>query len=139
MPLTIGDPANLEEAVVVGSVHKESPHIYGGSYFSSRGPTADGRQKPDVVAPGERILSCRNKPVGRKQSVEELYVELSGTSMAAPHVSGQLAAFLSIHGEFIGYPDKVKDQLLESCTDLKRERAQQGAGLPNPVKMLVSS
>lgn len=139
MPLTIGDPANLEEAVVVGSVHKESPHIYGGSYFSSRGPTADGRQKPDVVAPGERILSCRNKPVGSKQTVDELYVEMSGTSMAAPHVSGHLAAFLSIHGEFIGYPDKVKDKLLESCTDLKRERAQQGAGLPNLVKMLVSN
>jgi subtilisin family serine protease len=139
MPLTIGDPANLEEAIVVGSVHKESPHLYGGSYFSSRGPTADGRQKPDVVAPGERILSCRHKPVGKKQAVEELYVEMSGTSMAAPHVSGQLAAFLSIHGEFIGYPDKVKDMLLASCTDLGRERAQQGAGLPNLVKMLVAS
>ena len=139
MPLTIGDPANLEEAIVVGSVHKESPHIYGGSYFSSRGATADGRQKPDVVAPGERILSCRNKPVGRRQTVEELYVEMSGTSMAAPHVSGQLAAFLSIHSEFIGYPDKVKEKLLESCTDLKRERTQQGAGLPNMVKMLVGS
>lgn len=139
MPLTIGDPANLEEAIVVGSVHKESPHIYGGSYFSSRGPTADGRQKPDVVAPGERILSCRNKPLGHKQTVEELYVEMSGTSMAAPHVSGQLAAFLSIHSEFIGYPDKVKEKLLESCTDLKRERTQQGAGLPNMVKMLVGS
>lgn len=139
LPLTIGDPANLEEAIVVGSVHKENPHIYGGSYFSSRGPTADGRQKPDVVAPGERILSCRNKPVGRKQTVEELYVEMSGTSMAAPHVSGQLAAFLSIHSEFIGYPDKVKEKLFESCTDLKRERTQQGAGLPNLVKMLVGS
>ena len=139
MPLSIGDPANLEEAIVAGSVHKESPHIYGGSYFSSRGPTADGRQKPDVVAPGERILSCRNKPLGHKQTVEELYVEMSGTSMAAPHVSGQLAAFLSIHSEFIGYPDKVKEKLLESCTDLKRERTQQGAGLPNMVKMLVGS
>ena len=53
--------------------------------------------------------------------------------MAAPHVSGQLAAFLSIHSEFIGYPHKVKEKLLESCTDLKRERTQQGAGLPNMV------
>jgi len=56
MDLSIGDPANLEEAIAVGSVHKESPHTFGISYFSSRGPTADGRQKPDVVAPGERIL-----------------------------------------------------------------------------------
>lgn len=137
LPLTIGDPANLEDGITVGSVHKESPHIYGGSYFSSRGPTADGRLKPDVVAPGERILSCRHAPVGRKTSVQELYVEMSGTSMAAPHISGLLAAFLSIHREFIGYPDKVKTQLLASCTDLGRDRYQQGAGMPNLVRMLV--
>ena len=34
------------------------PHLYGVSYFSSKGPTGDGRAKPDLVAPGERILSC---------------------------------------------------------------------------------
>ena len=58
MDLSIGDPANLDEAIAVGSVNKTNPHTYGISYFSSRGPTADGRQKPDLVAPGERILSC---------------------------------------------------------------------------------
>ncbi len=61
MDLSIGDPANLEEAIAVGSIHKQNPHTYGVSYFSSRGPTADGRQKPDLVAPGERILSCRHR------------------------------------------------------------------------------
>ncbi len=137
MPLTIGDPANLEEGIAVGSVHKESPHIYGGSYFSSRGPTADGRQKPDVAAPGERILSCRHDPLGRKHSQQNFYVEMSGTSMAAPHVSGLLAAYLSVRREFIGYPEKVKARLLSSCTDLDREVSQQGAGMPNLVKMLV--
>jgi hypothetical protein len=139
MPLTIGDPANLEESIVVGSVHKSKPHIYGGSYFSSRGPTADGRQKPDVVAPGERILSCRHQPEGKGKSIDELYLEMSGTSMAAPHISGLVASFLSIHREFVGYPDKVKEKLLAACTDLKREPAQQGAGMPNLVRMLVSS
>ena len=49
----MGDPANLEESIAVGSVHADRPHVYGVSYFSSRGPTADGRAKPDVVAPGE--------------------------------------------------------------------------------------
>lgn len=137
MPLSIGDPANLEEGIAVGSVHKESPHIYGGSYFSSRGPTADGRQKPDVTAPGERILSCRHDPLGRKHTEENLYVEMSGTSMAAPHVSGLLAAYLSVRREFIGYPEKVKESLMSSCTDLDREASQQGAGMPNLVKMLV--
>ncbi|HKP16340.1 MAG TPA: S8 family peptidase, partial [Gemmatimonadaceae bacterium] len=60
MGMSLGDPANLDEAIVVGSVHKERPHTYGTSFFSSRGPTADGRMKPDCVAPGERILSVRN-------------------------------------------------------------------------------
>lgn len=137
MALSIGDPANLEEAIAVGSVHKENPHTYGVSYFSSRGPTADGRQKPDLVAPGERILSCRHRFPAKASTVDELYVAMSGTSMAAPHVSGVLAAFLSLRREFIGQPERVKQILLDSCTDLKRTREQQGAGLPNLVKMLV--
>ncbi|MGH7766672.1 MAG: S8 family serine peptidase, partial [Candidatus Binatia bacterium] len=86
MDLSIGDPANLEEAIAVGSIHKENPHTYGVSYFSSRGPTADGRQKPDLVAPGERVVSCRHVVKKKPSSVGDLYVEMSGTSMAAPHV-----------------------------------------------------
>jgi hypothetical protein len=55
---TINDPGNADAAITVGSTHRESPHTFGISYFSSKGPTADGRLKPDLVAPGERILSC---------------------------------------------------------------------------------
>ncbi|HEV8346199.1 MAG TPA: S8 family peptidase [Vicinamibacterales bacterium] len=141
MDLSIGDPANLDDAIAVGSVHKENPHTYGVSYFSSRGPTGDGRQKPDVVAPGERILSCRHrmpKHVRGVLVVDDEYVEMSGTSMAAPHVSGALAAFLSVRREFIGEADRVKQHLMRNCTDLSRDRFQQGAGLPNLVKMLVN-
>ncbi len=139
MDLSIGDPANLEEAIAVGSVHKESPHTFGISYFSSRGPTADGRQKPDVVAPGERIMSCRNKVKKAASTVDDLYVEMSGTSMATPHVSGVAAAFLSVRKEFVGEPDRVKQILIDNCTDLKRIRTQQGAGLVNLTKMLLNT
>ena len=66
-------------------------------------------------------------------------MELSGTSMAAPHVSGVLAGFLSVHREFIGYPDRVKKILLDNCTDLNRDRYSQGHGMPNLVKMLVNT
>jgi subtilisin family serine protease len=135
--LSIGDPANLEDAIAVSSVHKENPYSYGISYFSSRGPTADGRQKPDCVAPGERILSCRHDIKRGSKAVDKLYVEMSGTSMAAPHVSGVLAAFLSMRKEFIGQPDAVKRILLENCSDLGRDRPMQGAGMPNLMKMLL--
>jgi subtilisin family serine protease len=140
MALSIGDPANLEEAVAVGSVHKTNPNTYGVSYFSSRGPTADGRRKPDVVAPGERILSAGHEWNRRKRTgftKQDTYVEMSGTSMAAPHVSGLLASFLSLRREFVGYPDRLKAMLLASCVDLGRDRYVQGAGLPNLVKMLA--
>ena len=138
MDLSIGDPANLEDAIAVGSVHKQNPHTYGVSYFSSRGPTADGRQKPDVVAPGERILSCRHRVSESARDVDDLYIAMSGTSMAAPHVSGALAAFLSVRREFIGETERVKAHLLANCTDLGRDRPHQGAGVPNLVKMLLN-
>ena len=134
-------PANLEEAIAVGSVHKTNPHTYGVSYFSSRGPTADGRRKPDVVAPGEKIISARHDwpahEPDKPAAIELHYVEMSGTSMATPHVSGLLAAFLSLRREFIGYPDRVKAMLLDGCVDLRRDVYMQGAGLPNLIKMLA--
>src|SRR5581483_12142857 len=58
LTLSINDPGNAERAITVGSTHREMPHVYGVSYFSSKGPTGDGRPKPDLVAPGEKILSC---------------------------------------------------------------------------------
>jgi subtilisin family serine protease len=140
MDLSIGDPANLDEAIAVGSIHKSNPFTYGVSYFSSRGPTADGRRKPDLVAPGEQILSAYNQWKKKKApTAEDLYVELSGTSMAAPHVSGILAGFLSMRREFIGYPAKVKQMLLGSCTDLERDPYIQGHGMPNLVRMMIES
>jgi subtilisin family serine protease len=139
LDLSIGDPANLDECLAVGSVHKTKPHFYGVSYFSSRGPTADGRGKPDLVAPGEKILSCRAGGRDRGNPLRDLYVAMSGTSMAAPHVSGVVASFLSVRREFIGYPDRVKEHLLANCTDLKRDRMHQGSGIPNIVKMLLNS
>ena len=134
LDLSIGDPANLEEAIAVGSVHLANPLTYGTSFFSSRGPTADGRQKPDVVAPGEKIRSANYA-----YQYHADYIELSGTSMATPHVSGLLAAFLSQRRELIGEPDRVKSILLANCTHLGRDSYVQGAGMPNLVKMMLST
>jgi subtilisin family serine protease len=135
--LTINDPGNAEYAITVGSTHRDMPHIYGVSYFSSKGPTGDGRPKPDLLAPGERILSCQSSNKNGNGATN-CYVEDTGTSMAAPHVSGVIAAFLSIRREYIGRPDEVKQLFLNSATDLKRERAFQGYGLIDLMRAIQS-
>ena len=141
LDLTINDPGNADLAITVGSTHRTMPHIYGVSYFSSKGPTGDGRAKPDLVAPGEKILSCaagKSLAEMRAKGFDCDYLEESGTSMAAPHVSGVIAAFLSIRREFIGYPEKVKEILLATATDLKRERYFQGYGLVDLMRAIQS-
>jgi subtilisin family serine protease len=144
MPLSINDPGNAERAITVGSTHRDSPHTYGVSYFSSKGPTGDGRAKPDLLAPGEKIISCLStaKP-GAPPNVPQAdlalrYVEDSGTSMAAPHVSGAIAALLSVRREFIGRSDDIKRILISSAMDLGRERSMQGSGLLNLFSALQS-
>lgn len=56
------------------------------SYFSSLGPTFDGRIKPDVVAPGFKVVSAMAPSFGSSSSCAT--VEMFGTSMATPLVSG---------------------------------------------------
>jgi serine protease AprX len=135
--LTINDPGNAEGAITVGSTHREEPYTYGISYFSSKGPTGDGRMKPDLVAPGERILSCCSS-VKNGAGDTNIYVEDSGTSMAAPHVSGVIAAFLSIRREFIGNPEKVKELFLSTAADLGRNCYFQGRGLVDVMRAIQS-
>jgi len=140
--LTINDPGNAEYAITVGSTHRDMPHMYGVSYFSSKGPTGDGRCKPDLLAPGEKIISCavpNSTLVQRETDNSECsYFENSGTSMAAPHVSGAVAAFLSIRGEFIGEAEKVKQIFTSTATDLGRDRYFQGAGLVDLMRAIQS-
>jgi hypothetical protein len=117
---SITDPGNADGVITVGATHRYKPHTYGVSFFSSRGPTGDGRLKPDLVAPGERIES--SLPDGE-------WGELDGTSMAAPHVSGAAAMLMARYDELIGEPQRIKSILCESATDLGREPSFQGNGM----------
>ena len=140
MALTINDPGNADLAITVGSTHRDMPHVYGVSYFSSKGPTGDGRLKPDLVAPGEKIISCAAgalmEDVAKGKPCD--YVETSGTSMAAPHVSGAIAAFLSVRAEFIGNTQRIKEIFVGTTTDLRRDRYFQGAGLVDLMRAIQS-
>ena len=148
LSLTINDPGNAALAITVGATHRDSPHTYGVSYFSSKGPTGDGRMKPDLVAPGERITSCAAGPHldemkdilsdVPKTKTAAAYIDDSGTSMAAPHVSGAAAEFLSIRREFIGRPEEIKRILMDTATTLGREAYFQGRGLVDVMRAIQS-
>ena len=141
---SITEPAHAEDCIAVGSTHRDAPHAFGITWTSSRGPTLDGRMKPDVVAPGEWITSAAAGEIRAGAGLaaapgSPTYAEQSGTSMAAPHVSGVVAAFLSARPEFIGRPREVKAMLAASATDLGRERYAQGAGLVDLMRMLANA
>jgi serine protease AprX len=146
LTMTINDPGNARLAITVGATHRDMPHTYGVSYFSSKGPTGDGRPKPDLVAPGERITSCAagrserrvRASVGTVSPQCAVYIEDSGTSMAAPHVSGAIAGFLSIRREFIGQPEEVKRVFCAAATSLDREPYFQGHGLLDLMRAIQS-
>lgn len=129
---SITDPGNTEAVITVGSTHRIEPHNYGVSYFSSRGPTGDGRAKPDLVAPGEKIRAPFPSSSGRLNDV------LGGTSMAAPHVSGAAAMLMARYPELIGQPARVKRILCSTATDLGRKRDYQGHGLVDVLRALQS-
>lgn len=127
--ISITDPGNAELVITVGATHRFKPHTYGVSYFSSRGPTGDGRYKPDLVAPGEKIESTvPNENAAKKD----------GTSMATPHVSGAAALLMARYEELIGKPTRIKQILTSTTTDLGRERYFQGAGMLDILRALQS-
>jgi serine protease AprX len=126
--ISITDPGNAEGVITVGATHRKAHH-YGVSYFSSRGPTGDGRRKPDLVAPGEKI----GGPMPDGGEGEGI-----GTSCAAPHVSGAAAMLMARFEELRGRPARVKQILCGTATDLGREPYFQGAGMLDVLRALQS-
>lgn len=83
---TINSPATAKNCITVGSLTHGSVLSDRVSTFSSKGPTKDGRIKPDLCAPGENIMSASGS-----LSIEDKncsYKQLSGTSMATPTLAG---------------------------------------------------
>jgi len=147
-PQTIGSPACAKNVIATGA-SQNAPATLSSTYglyaegpdamadFSSRGPCADGRIKPDVVAPGTWIASAASAyaldPEGTSWTViDGLYVYMGGTSMAGPHVSGAAAVFVQFyqatHANAVPSPALTKAALINSADEL-----DQANGGPSPV------
>jgi len=136
----VGIPGTAESGITVGSYVTKwswtnvsgSTFSYNGtdrtdnfSTFSSMGPTRDGRQKPDVSAPGQAIGAPRASTASFSSAVllapSSRYVIEQGTSMAAPHVAGLIALMLQANPALTG------TQIRTKLTATARKDANTGA------------
>ena len=116
-PGTVNAPGVAAAAITVGAVSDHSAPAGTDrrddgiwlAAFSSRGPTSDGRVKPDVSAPGVTVRSARaNTAAG--------YITYSGTSMATPYVAGAVALALEVAPA--ASPPSIKAALTGSALDV---------------------
>ena len=136
-PESINAPGTATGAITVGAVSEHSSpsartrHDDGIwlAAFSSRGPTVDGRTKPDIAAPGVSVTAASaGSPAG--------YATMSGTSMATPYVAGAVA--LARQAAPAATPAQIRAALLGTTKDIGAAGTdnEYGAGLID-VRALV--
>ncbi len=119
---TIGSPGCARYVITVGAI-TDSDQI---ARFSSRGPTADGRIKPDIVYPGVDIIAPQAAGTQMGQVVRAGYVTANGTSMAAPHASGVAALMLEANPKLTA--ERTKNQMLAGAVSIGALPNTQGIG-----------
>ena len=115
---TICCPADSPDAITIGATDKSDVI----ASFSSRGPNSDGTIKPDVTAPGVDIVSCRAANTNDDKAIDTYYLQMSGTSMATPMVSGAIADMLQLQ-------PNLTDSQVRSI--LEKTAKPLGSGVPN--------
>jgi serine protease AprX len=138
---TISSPGSAKNAITVGASENYRPSF--GTYadnathiaqFSSRGPTKDGRVKPDIVAPGTYILSSRSSLAPDSSfwaNYNSKYAYMGGTSMATPLTAGNVALLKEHFAKNKGIdakPSLIKAALVAGATNLGTTTVNQGWG-----------
>ena len=123
---TVTSPGVSKKIITVGSLDTINERKREPSLYSGRGPTAACICKPEIIAPGAKVVSCTNR--------DGQYSMKSGTSMATPVAAGAIALLLE------KYPDlsnrDVKLRLKERAIDLKLPKNQQGWGFLDVERLL---
>ncbi|GAB4536918.1 MAG: hypothetical protein Kow0063_22990 [Anaerolineae bacterium] len=119
---TVGSPGCARWVITIGAVD-DADHV---TRFSSRGPTADGRVKPDLAFPGAGIVAAQAQGTALGPVIAPGYVQLSGTSMATPHATGSVALLLQARPELTA--NQVKWALLTTALDVGESPNAQGSG-----------
>lgn len=125
--LTIGSPSCAHRAITIGATVSDPTTEYDQvARFSSRGPTADGRRKPDLALPGVGIIAARAGGISAGDIINGRYTSLQGTSMAAPHAAGIAALLLAANPGL--NPEQIKRRMIAGARTMRLEGNVQGAG-----------
>jgi subtilisin family serine protease len=122
---TVGSPGCARYVITVGA-SDDTDQV---TNFSSRGPTSDGRVKPDLVYPGKNIAAPQANGTQLGPVVAPGYISISGTSMATPHASGAATLLLQAKGDLT--PGQVKQVMLSTTVNLGLPPNTQGTGRAN--------